>query len=265
MDPNKIIRETAAGLQPMNLSVQTYHGMVTLNGMLTPPHVRETKGPHFWEARATLKFDPRQGARELYGWDRQVHLGERFHVAIFQAGLSFPFVCPVNLEAPTHSEVVELRVFQGTQGKIQFNMPREQVIRAHTALTCNRYWFVIPFSAGRSLDDRAVHFVGEQKNLPSTVQFKNHEYSRRFKALNHLEGGKWQTVMHKIIEEIGLVVFLASLVCLIVGVRFWLSNNRSGEWGHWTPTSLAICNLIFLMVMGLSFFLWVKGLRGEPL
>ncbi len=264
MDPKQLIHEKEARME-----LKLLGGVIKASVWLSPPDVSHTKSLHFLESRATLKFDPRQGSQLLRSQNWRHRFGQEYSLGVFQAGLNFPFVCPVNLEAPTHYEVVELAMRRGEQpiGKIQLNMPKEQAERTLVTLDCDRYWFAIPFSEGHGKVDKAVHLYqsGSFSESVSEVQFTNREYARRFSELNQLKRGKWQEVRHRLMVVAGIIGIIPFGGFGGAAGWVWLENTRSGNWGITDPVVTAIIALIGLAGFAACIYMLVKGSRGEPL
>ena len=261
MDPEQIVRDMEARMEPMQLG-----GVFNTLLWLSPSDVSSTKSLPFWEPRSTHKFNARQGCIELRSQKWRSASGDEYSLGVFQGGLNFPSICPVNLEAPTHYEVVEFPINRGQMptSKLRFDMPQEQANRTVVALSCDRYWFAIPFSDGHGKDDKAVNFSGGFSGADE-VQFANREYAQRFGELNHLKRGKWQAARHRIMVVAGFICLTMFGGLVISSGLIWMENAKSGNWGHLNPAIVVINTLIGLVGLGAGIYLLVKGIRGEPL
>jgi hypothetical protein len=233
--------------------------------MLTPGDVQHTKGPHFWETRGEFKAEMGKISRSLHSQPWKTSQGKQYSLHVYEGKLAFPDACPVNLEKPSHYEVVEVPVVRYSRS-INTNVSREQANRIATALCCDRYWFAIPFSSPHGPDDRAIHIEaissGETGSL-GRVFLKNRAYARQFGQLNNLEGGKWLAARHLAMRVAGLLGIVASGGVVLAMLAVIYADLR-GDWGALEPGGM-IAGLIGLVALCLSIYLLVKGIQGEPL
>jgi len=260
---SKKIRETAARLEPAMLG-GLFKGSMT---MLTPPDVRRrTKAPPFWKRRALVKADLSQSAKSLHSQRWQTSQGKVHNLHVYDAGLDFPDACPVNLEPPSHHEVVEECIVRRSL-RYQTDTPKERANRLLAALSSDRYWFAIPFSAQHGPDDRAVHIepvaTGPTSSRAKLV-FTNREYARRFAKLNDVEAAKWLSGRHVIMQVAGYLGLIPS-IGLAGAFGFAIYEGLRGDWGPLAPGTTILWFVLGLILGGASIYLWVKGARGEPI
>ena len=258
---SQIIRETLDMLEP---TVLKYGPMETqkVEAFMTPRHVQKTKGPRFWHERAEFKVDLNLGSRawQKRQWMKGDSGDKAVYTHLFEGGLKFPDACPVTLDPPSHYEVIEVSIRRtGPQGKYGYTGidSHEQMERLETALFCDRYWYVIPFSTNHGTYNRALHI----DPLNSEVLFRNREYARCFGALNNLEDGKWLSTRHlgmSFVWSLGLV--LSATVVFYSIVFYWVEGLSVIER---IPGIVII--VISLMLFSLNLSLKKKAERGEPI
>ena len=255
------IRKTAAQLEPAILG-----GLFKGITMLTPPDVQGTKGLRFWEMQAEFKADLGKGARSLHSQPWMISQGKVYNLHVYEGGPKFPDACPVNLETPSHYEVVQVSMVRRSV-RFQMKVPREKLNRIATALSSDRYWFAIPFSRYHGPDDRAVHIEAVnpgETGSRAKVLFRNREYAQRFGELNSLEGGKWLAARHLVMRVVGYLGIIPS-VGVAGGTGWAIYNGLSGNWGSTSPGQMVPWFVIGLVGLGASIYLFWKGSRGEPI
>jgi hypothetical protein len=259
---SQLLRDMALRMEPRSVGGK-WRGTV----MLTPLDVRTTRGPHFWEARAEVKADVGERARSLHSqrwtWD-----GKARDVHVYEAGLTFPDVCPVNLESPSHHEVFEVPFGRVSTGRVEISASQKDADRIGVAVSSDRYWFAIPFAPDRGSGDRAIHFkrlfTGDDESRAKVV-LTNREYARRLCALNDLTDGRWRDSRHLVTQMVGLVglILAVGVVGGIAGAYIMLRGDPAHV-GYWGAATTALF-VVGLASLGVSIYLLVTGNRSEPI
>lgn len=193
--------------------------------MVTPSPVQAFKNPSAWTAHARIPIDLEIGTETIYSsdWTRQ---GVTDTIGVYKSGLQFPNLCPATLAVPETDVLAEIAVLRQNPGNVQISSNDAGNIM--TAITCDRYWFSIPFSKNHGVNDRAIGFSAQERKNgrnKAVIKIKKREYARKFARLNHLANGRWMSLKHVLMFNGGVGLALAGTGAFI-GL-LW-SNEISG-------------------------------------
>ena len=243
---------TLPGLIPVNVT-----GVHKGIAMLTPDSVAYFHNPPFWAAHARIQVNLDIGAEHIYSanWTSS---GRSDMIGVYKGGLIFPRLCPATLAEPETDVVAETSVVKRSLGKTQFNSKDANKIM--TALACDRYWFTIPFAKNHGMKDRAIGFtslINKNGRNNAIIMIKQRPYAQELARLNQLANGKWLSMKHILLRNIGLVFAILGAGGILGGL---LANSQGTA--VIDPTTIIIVAAI-LGVVGIV--LTIIGLRGEDL
>lgn len=225
--------------------------------MITPDSVDSFKNPHFFVPHARIPIDLDIGAERIYSANWTSY-GKSDVIGVYKSGIKFPELCPVSVTIPETEVVAEISVFRRSLGKTQFNS--KDAGKIITALSSDRYWFIIPFSKNHGTKDRAIGFtslIHKNGRNNAIIMIRNKEYAQEFARLNQLINGKWLSMKHIFMRNIGLVFATAGIGAFLGGL--W---SKSEGTAVFDPTLMIIISL-FVAVIGIVSS--VIGMRGEKL
>lgn len=228
-------------------------GVIQGDVLLTPKSVITLTGMSIFSPHASFKVN-------LGSIKERIYAGN-YDLGVYASELFFPDKCPVTLMEIEKQEIFEVKVFKRSIGKVDFKAKFDLRNRIVTALSCDRYWFVVGFSSGHGLKDKFIAFEPGKESfgkISTRILFRNRIYAEEFTRLNQLENGNWHSFTHNLISFIGLLVFFIGLGTLIL---ILFAENLEGS----NFTSDASIKMIVAIISCAGALSAYFGYKGEKL
>lgn len=226
----KLMQQKAAQLVPTE-STGYQRGTV----MLTPKSIKPLLQLPGFASRAEVARDIiKAGKKSMHTSTWVDAAGKKTNLHVYASSIEFPDICPLTAQKADHIEIVEVAIPQRTIRAEYYERDQDKVNRMHTALTCDRYWLAIPFSAGHGPQDKAISIdfktLGDEISKTQFL-FANRTYARAFAQLNQVEGGKWVSGGSHVMDKVSYWVIFFS-ACGLVGAMLpliFMENKAPGS------------------------------------